>query len=435
MTRPSLHPAARAPRGARRIVHRLRRLADAGALLVRPRRAPRRAHGRRPLRHLAHGRDPRRRARAARLPRLRARRSTLGRSSSAQAKYTPDARRGRRHHRRPRSSTAPATTASSSSRTPATGMPSRDALAGPHRSASTRTSPTRATTRAHRRAGPARAQQILEQTDGLGIDDALAMGHTLGVPAVLHRDGHALRRDARCSSAAPATPAKTASSSSVAPQTVPATSGTRCSRPGAPLGLVPGRSRRAATRCASKPACRSTAMSSSLDIVPAQAGLGRVVAARQGRRTSSVAPASSRRSGASEAPVLVGLVSEGRRAGRAGYAVLDASGDRRSARSRAARSARRSGTRSPWRSSRPRRARPAPNCPSTCAGRSIPATVTALPFYRRNEMTDLDQPSSTPPSTSGSPSTATSPRSASPTTPPTSSATSSTSTCPPSARP
>ena len=88
----------------------------------------------------------------------------------------------------------------------------------------------------------------------------------------------------------------------------------------------------------------------SLDIVPAQAGLGRVVAADKddfvGRAGLSAVVAT-------DAPVLVGLVSEGKRAGRAGYAVLDADG-RRSARSPAAPSARPSGIRSPWRSSHPR---------------------------------------------------------------------------------
>ena len=61
----------------------------------------------------------------------------------------------------------------------------------------------------------------------------------------------------------------------------------------------------------------------SLDIVPAQAGLGRAVAADKddfvGRAGLSAVVAT-------DAPVLVGLVSEGKRAGRAGYAVLDADG-------------------------------------------------------------------------------------------------------------
>lgn len=58
----------------------------------------------------------------------------------------------------------------------------------------------------------------------------------------------------------------------------------------------------------------------SLDTLPEQAGLGKVVALRTkgdfvGRAAVEAGPAA-------DAPVLVGLVSEGRRAGRAGYAVL-----------------------------------------------------------------------------------------------------------------
>ena len=71
----------------RRQLHRLRRLADAGALLERPRRAPRRAHRGRPLRPLAHGRDRRHGPEAARLPRLRARRQAV-RDRVGQAKYS-----------------------------------------------------------------------------------------------------------------------------------------------------------------------------------------------------------------------------------------------------------------------------------------------------------------------------------------------------------
>ena len=58
----------------------------------------------------------------------------------------------------------------------------------------------------------------------------------------------------------------------------------------------------------------------SLDIVPAQAGLGRVVAAD---KDDFVGKASLAAVVAPDAHVLVGLVSEGRRAGRAGFAVFD----------------------------------------------------------------------------------------------------------------
>ncbi|OZD53430.1 glycine cleavage system protein T [Rhodococcus sp. 06-1477-1B] len=116
----------------------------------------------------------------------------------------------------------------------------------------------------------------------------------------------------------------------------------------------------------------------SLDIVPAQAGLGRVVALDKeefvGKRGLSSASA--------EAPVLVGLVSAGRRAGRAGYAVLhgdDAVGEITS------------GALSPTLGHPVAMAfvAPAASAPGTALtidvrGTRIPATVTALPFYRRN---------------------------------------------------
>lgn len=56
-----------------------------------------------------------------------------------------------------------------------------------------------------------------------------------------------------------------------------------------------------------------------LDTLPAQAGLGRVVNLAKdfvGKRAVEAGPRA-------ESRVLVGLVSEGRRAGRAGYAVFD----------------------------------------------------------------------------------------------------------------
>jgi len=116
----------------------------------------------------------------------------------------------------------------------------------------------------------------------------------------------------------------------------------------------------------------------SLDIVPAQAGLGRVVAIDKDDfvgRTSLAAVV------ALDAPVLVGLVSEGRRAGRAGYAVLsgeEAVGEITS------------GALSPTLGHPIAMAfvSPAVSAPGTelsidVRGTRIPATVTALPFYRR----------------------------------------------------
>ena len=60
------------------------------------------------------------------------------------------------------------------------------------------------------------------------------------------------------------------------------------------------------------------------DTFPAQAGLGRVVAL--GKEVDFVGRAASEEGPAPDAPVLVGLVSEGRRAGRAGYALFDGEG-------------------------------------------------------------------------------------------------------------
>lgn len=115
----------------------------------------------------------------------------------------------------------------------------------------------------------------------------------------------------------------------------------------------------------------------SRDIVPAQAGLGRVVAVDKpafvGKDGLSSGPA--------DAPVLVGLVAQGRRAGRAGYAVLhgdDVVGEITS------------GALSPTLGHPVAMAfvAPAASDPGTeltidVRGTRIPATVTALPFYRR----------------------------------------------------
>ncbi|KQM36680.1 glycine cleavage system aminomethyltransferase GcvT [Microbacterium sp. Leaf203] len=116
----------------------------------------------------------------------------------------------------------------------------------------------------------------------------------------------------------------------------------------------------------------------SRDIVPAQAGLGRVVAVDKevfvGKDGLSSGPA--------DAPVLVGLVSEGRRAGRAGYTVLhgdDTVGEITS------------GALSPTLGHPVAMAFVAPAASAIgtelsidVRGTRIPATVTALPFYRRN---------------------------------------------------
>jgi aminomethyltransferase len=116
----------------------------------------------------------------------------------------------------------------------------------------------------------------------------------------------------------------------------------------------------------------------SRDIVPAQAGLGRVVAVDK----DAFVGKDGLSSGPAEAPVLVGLVSEGRRAGRAGYAVLhgdDTVGEITS------------GALSPTLGHpvamafvAPAASEPGTELTIDVRGTRIPATVTALPFYRRN---------------------------------------------------
>ncbi len=115
-----------------------------------------------------------------------------------------------------------------------------------------------------------------------------------------------------------------------------------------------------------------------LETKPAQAGLGRVVvtAKEEFVGKDAVEPAA-------EAPVLVGLVAEGRRAGRAGYAVLDEHGD--------AIGEITSGALSPTLGHPIAMAYVTPSSAAEgtavfvdVRGTRIPATVTALPFYRRN---------------------------------------------------
>jgi aminomethyltransferase len=119
----------------------------------------------------------------------------------------------------------------------------------------------------------------------------------------------------------------------------------------------------------------------SLDIVPAQAGLGRVVAAD---KDDFVGKAGLAAVVATDAPVLVGLVSEGRRAGRAGYAVFDTA-DAETAVGEIT-----SGALSPTLGHPIAMAfvAPAASAPGTplfidVRGTRIPATVTTLPFYKR----------------------------------------------------
>ncbi|RZI92097.1 MAG: glycine cleavage system protein T, partial [Microbacterium sp.] len=117
----------------------------------------------------------------------------------------------------------------------------------------------------------------------------------------------------------------------------------------------------------------------SLDILPVQAGLGRVVALD---KDDFVGKSALQSIVAADAPVLVGLVAEGRRAGRAGYAVVAPDG--------AVVGEVTSGALSPTLGHpvalafvSPAHAEPGTELAIDVRGTAIPATVTALPFYRR----------------------------------------------------
>ena len=151
---------------------------------------------------------------------------------------------------------------------------------------------------------------------------------------------------------------------------------------GEPLGLVPaGLAARDTLRLEAGMPLYGHELSR--DIVPAQAGLGRVVAVGKDDFVGKAALAAVV---TPDAPVLVGLVSEGRRAGRAGYAVFDGTdadtpvGEITS------------GALSPTLGHPIAMAfvSPAASAPGTplfidVRGTRIPATVTDLPFYRRNK--------------------------------------------------
>ena len=89
--------------------------------------------------------------------------------------------------------------------------------------------------------------------------------------------------------------------------------------------LTPGRAGLAATRSASRPACRSTATSSPCEGDPFAAGLGPVVAlSKEGDFVGKAALAAKKEAGAGSTTgrKLVGLKGLGRRAGRGHYPVL-----------------------------------------------------------------------------------------------------------------
>ena len=117
------------------------------------------------------------------------------------------------------------------------------------------------------------------------------------------------------------------------------------------------------------------------EILPAQAGLGRVVAADKDDFVGKAALAQA----SDDLPVLVGLAAEGRRAGRAGYALFATADDAEPVGEIT------SGVLSPTLGHPVAMAfvPPALSALGTdlfidVRGTRIPATVTALPFYRRN---------------------------------------------------
>lgn len=146
---------------------------------------------------------------------------------------------------------------------------------------------------------------------------------------------------------------------------------------GEPFGLVPaGLAARDTLRLEAGMPLHGHELSTA--ILPAQAGLGRVVAADKDEFVGKAAVAVA----ASDRPVLVGLVAEGRRAGRAGYAVVDADGNVVGEIT--------SGALSPTLGHPiamafvpPSFADPGTSLFIDVRGTLIPATVTALPFYRR----------------------------------------------------
>ena len=224
--------------------------------------------------------------------------------------------------------------------------------------------------------GP-RAREILQAAEGLAHDDALAMGHTLdtlpyyaamgmrfsGTPVLVSRTGYTGEDGFEISVDAELAPALWDALLAA----------------GEPFGLVPaGLASRDTLRLEAGMPLYGHELTR--HIIPAQAGLGRVVPLKT-KSADFVGRSALESVVAADAPVLVGLVSEGRRAGRAGYPVLhgdDVVGEVTS------------GALSPTLGHPIAMAfvSPALTEPGTelfidVRGTRIPATVTALPFYRR----------------------------------------------------
>ncbi|KAA9086653.1 glycine cleavage system aminomethyltransferase GcvT [Microbacterium radiodurans] len=149
---------------------------------------------------------------------------------------------------------------------------------------------------------------------------------------------------------------------------------------GAPFGLVPaGLASRDTLRLEAGMPLYGHELSRA--VTPTQAGLARAVADDKADFVGKTALAERSDAGA---PVLVGLAAEGRRAGRAGYAVIDADGHRVGEIT--------SGALSPTLGHPialayvdPAASQPGTELAIDVRGTIIPATVTPLPFYRRKK--------------------------------------------------
>ncbi|TQJ31730.1 glycine cleavage system aminomethyltransferase GcvT [Microbacterium sp. SLBN-146] len=164
--------------------------------------------------------------------------------------------------------------------------------------------------------GP-RAQEILEATAGLDHDDALAMGHTLDSLPYYTAMGMRFRNGAVLVSRTGYTGEDGFELSVDSADAGALWDALRDA--GEPLGLVPaGLASRDTLRLEAGMPLYGHELS--LDVVPAQAGLGRVIPLAT-KEADFVGRSALERGMPEDAAVLVGLVADGKRAGRAGYAV------------------------------------------------------------------------------------------------------------------
>ena len=225
--------------------------------------------------------------------------------------------------------------------------------------------------------GP-RAREILEATAGLVHDDELAMGHTLASLPYYTAMGMRFGDAAVLVSRTGYTGEDGFEISVDSGDVESLWDALRAA--GEPFGLTPaGLASRDTLRLEAGMPLYGHELS--LDIVPAQAGLGRVVPLKT-KEADFVGRSALEGAIAPDAPVLVGLVAEGKRSGRAGYGVFD--GDTRVGEIT-------SGALSPTLGHpiamafvSPAVSEPGTQLSIDVRGTRIPATVTTLPFYRRN---------------------------------------------------